>query len=119
MTTGVPIIQAPGPLAVSSANPRYFTAGAAHEAIYLTGSHVNNNFHDGLGMGPDCPEDPERFDFGAYLELLTERGHNFIRLWAMGAVSGPAVPGQRALLHDAAAMATHRTWISQRPQAQV
>ena len=74
--------QPPGPLAVSSANPRYFTATAAPEqAVYLTGSHVNNNFHDGLGLGRDCPEEPERFDFDAYLELLTERGHNFIRLW--------------------------------------
>ena len=74
--------QPPGPLAVSSANPRYFTATAAPEqAVYLTGSHVNNNFHDGMGLGRDCPEEPERFDFDAYLELLTERGHNFIRLW--------------------------------------
>jgi hypothetical protein len=71
-----------GPLVVSIANPRYFTvAGAPEKAIYLTGSHVNNNLHDGLGPGRECPEDPEPFDFGAYLELLTERGHNFIRLW--------------------------------------
>jgi hypothetical protein len=74
-----------GPLAVSRSNPRYFTAvsatGAPEQAVYLTGSHVNNNLHDGLGLGRDCPEDPERFDFDAYLELLTERGHDFIRLW--------------------------------------
>src|SRR4029453_1719418 len=75
-------MQTAGPLAVSGTNPRYFTAvGAPERAIYLTGSHVNNNLHDGLGFGPDCPEQPERFDFDAYLELLTERGHNFIRLW--------------------------------------
>ena len=74
--------QPPGPLAVSSANPRYFAAAAAPEqAVYLTGSHLNNNFHDGMGLGRDCPEEPERFDFDGYLELLTERGHNFIRLW--------------------------------------
>jgi hypothetical protein len=71
-----------GPLVISRANPRYFTvAGAPEEAVYLTGSHVNNNFHDGLGPGRDCPDEPERFDFNAYLELLTARGHNFIRLW--------------------------------------
>jgi hypothetical protein len=76
------VTQPPGPLAVSSANPRYFSAvEAPQQAVYLTGSHVNNNFHDGLGLGRDCPEEPERFDFDAYLELLTERGHNFIRLW--------------------------------------
>jgi Family of unknown function (DUF6298) len=71
-----------GPLVVSSANPRYFTAaGAPERALYLTGSHVNNNFHDGLGFGRDCPDNSERFDFDAYLNLLTERGHNFVRLW--------------------------------------
>lgn len=71
-----------GPLVVSDNNPRYFTAaGDPETAIYLTGSHVNNNVHDGLGSGRDCPEDPERFDFDAYLQLLNERGHNFIRLW--------------------------------------
>ena len=76
------ITHPPGPLTVSSANPRYFAAAAdSEEAIYLTGSHINNNFHDGMGMGGDCPQDPERFDFDAYVELLTERGHNFIRLW--------------------------------------
>jgi hypothetical protein len=74
--------QAPGPLAVSDNNPRYFTVvGDPETAIYLTGSHVNNNFHDGLGLGRECPEEPERFDFDAYLRLLTDRRHNFIRLW--------------------------------------
>jgi hypothetical protein len=74
-----------GPLVVSKTNQRYFAVahaeGAAEKPVYLTGSHVSNNFHDGLGPGRDCPEDPERFDFDAYLELLSERGHNFIRLW--------------------------------------
>jgi hypothetical protein len=71
-----------GPLVVSSTNPQYFTtADAPGEAVYLTGSHVNNNLHDGMGFGRDCPEDPERFDFNAYLDLLAERAHNFIRLW--------------------------------------
>jgi hypothetical protein len=77
--------QLPGPLVVSKINPRYFavadTTGESEKLIYLTGSHVNNNFHDGLGFGRDCPEDPERFDFDAYLKLLSQRGHNFIRLW--------------------------------------
>ena len=71
-----------GPLVVSKTNPRYF-AIAGHDArvIYLTGAHVNNNFHDGLGFGLECPEDPERFDFGDYLDFLEAHGHNFIRLW--------------------------------------
>src|SRR5215218_5535342 len=74
-----------GPLIVSRTNPRYFTVAsgddAERRAIYLTGSHVNNNFHDGLGEGRDCPECPEEFDYTAYLKFLTNHGHNFIRLW--------------------------------------
>jgi hypothetical protein len=74
-----------GPLVVSEANPRYFTVAASdaadRRAVYLTGSHVNNNFHDGSGPGADCAEIPERNDYRGYLEFLKERGHNFIRLW--------------------------------------
>ena len=71
-----------GPLVVCAANPRYFAlADAPDRAVYLTGSHVNNNFHDGLGFGRDCPDTPELFDFAAYLEFLVTRGHNFARLW--------------------------------------
>jgi hypothetical protein len=84
MASEPPKTPTPGPLTVSSINPRYFTVasgGSAGRAVLLAGSHVNNNFHDGLGPGRDCPETPERFDFDAYLELLTDRGHNFIRLW--------------------------------------
>src|SRR5215213_3181983 len=76
---------AAGPLVVSETNPRYFTVAAsdvAHRrAVYLTGSHVNNNFHDGSGPGADCGEVPEPNDFRGYLGFLKERGHNFIRLW--------------------------------------
>jgi hypothetical protein len=79
------IADAPGPLTVSSVNPRYFavesTEAPRGKVVYLTGSHCNNNFHDGLGMGNECPDEPERFDFDTYLEFLTERGHNFIRMW--------------------------------------
>ena len=77
--------RAPGPLTVSPSNPRYFTVASNHEtaprAIYLTGSHIWNNFHDGMGPGSDCSQTPEQFDYGAYLEFLKEHGHNFIRLW--------------------------------------
>jgi hypothetical protein len=76
---------AAGPLVVSETNPRYFT-GAVDDAtdqraVYLTGSHVNNNFHDGSGPGADCSETPEPNDFRGYLGFLKVRGHNFIRLW--------------------------------------
>jgi hypothetical protein len=71
-----------GPLVVSTANPRYFTV-ASHErkAVYLTGSHIWNNLHDGMGPGAACAETSEQLDYGAYLDFLDEHGHNFIRLW--------------------------------------
>jgi hypothetical protein len=76
---------AAGPLVVSERNARYLAVAADDEtdgrAVYLTGSHVNNNFHDGSGPGPDCADTPEPNDFRAYLAFLKERGHNFIRLW--------------------------------------
>ncbi len=75
---------AAGPLAVSETNPRYFSAPAhdgGRKIVYLTGSHVNNNFHDGMGFGKERPEQPERFDYPGYLEFLRSHGHNFIRLW--------------------------------------
>jgi hypothetical protein len=74
-----------GPLTVSTANPRYFTAAAGdtagQQAVYLTGSHIWNNLHDGMGPGQGCAETPERFDYDAYLDFLATHGHNFIRLW--------------------------------------
>ena len=73
---------APGPLVVSTANPRYFTvASDERKAVYLTGSHIWNNLHDGMGPGADCGEISEQLHYGAYLAFLEERGHNFIRLW--------------------------------------
>lgn len=71
-----------GPLAVSKANPRYFAIGSNDgQVVYLTGSHLNNNFHDGMGPGADCAETPESNDFSAYLDFLKSHGHNFVRLW--------------------------------------
>ena len=74
---------AAGPLVVSAVNPRYFSIGsdAADRAVYLTGSHIWNNFHDGMGPGAACAETAEQLDFGDYLAFLKEHGHNFIRLW--------------------------------------
>jgi hypothetical protein len=72
---------APGPLVVSAINPRYFTVGSSNAAVYLTGSHIWNNFHDGMGPGANCTERPELFDRDNYFAFLNEHGHNFIRLW--------------------------------------
>jgi hypothetical protein len=79
-----PRLSTPGPLVVSARNPRYFTPASgehAGRAVYLTGSHIWNNLHDGMGPGAEAPDEPERLDFDAYLRFLTDRGHNFIRLW--------------------------------------
>src|SRR4030095_10667373 len=74
-----------GPLIISEANPRYFTiasdSATEEQAVYLTGSHIWHNFHDGMGPGSDCDETTENLDFDAYLKFLKEHGHNFIRLW--------------------------------------
>lgn len=79
---------AAGPLVVCKANPRYFAIasgesgeGAEERVVYLTGSHIWNNLHDGMGPGAACAGDPERFDYDAYLAFLKNHGHNFIRLW--------------------------------------
>ena len=71
-----------GPLVVAEANSRYFTvASDGRNAVYLTGSHIWNNLHDGMGPGAGCAETSERFDYRDYLDFLAEHGHNFIRLW--------------------------------------
>src|SRR5688572_6903479 len=52
-----PSLRAQGPLVVSTVNPRYFTVTSgprSGEAVYLTGSHIWNNLHDGMGPGPAC-----------------------------------------------------------------
>jgi hypothetical protein len=88
---------AAGPLVVSESNPRYFTTRSGketnREAIYLTGSHIWNNFHDGMGPGADCGETPEQFDYHAYLTFLKEHGHNFIRLWRWEQFKSQAAAG--------------------------
>lgn len=85
-----------GPLRVSRVNPRYFTAlsGAGERAVYLTGSHIWNNFHDGMGPGAECAATPERFDYDVYVAFLAERGHNFIRLWRWEQIRSQAAGGQ-------------------------
>jgi hypothetical protein len=85
---------APGPLVVSRTNPRYFTvAGDETRAVYLSGSHIWNNLHDGMGPGPECAQLPEELDFEAYLDFLADRGHNFIRLWRWEQVRSLAAGG--------------------------
>lgn len=83
----------PGPLEVSADNPRYFTVRSDGRAVYLTGSHIWNNFHDGMGPGATAPASPEKLDYDSYLDFLTARGHNFIRLWRWEQFSSQAAGG--------------------------
>jgi hypothetical protein len=68
------------PLEVSKANPGYFTVASGDAgdrvAVYLTGSHIWNNFHDGMGPGSECAVAPELLDYAAYLGFLEDHGHN-------------------------------------------
>src|SRR2546430_7146809 len=86
-----------GPLVVSEANPRYVTVASGatidRKAVYLTGSHIWNNFHDGLGPGTDCIEEPEQNDYGAYLTFLKDHGHNFFFFQAEDGIRDLTVTG--------------------------
>ena len=66
---------ASGPLRLNPLNPRYFTDGSGR-AVYLTGSHTWTNFQD---AGPTDP--PAVFDWTAYLNVLEQHHHNFMKLW--------------------------------------
>jgi hypothetical protein len=66
---------APGPLQVSSDNPRYFSDPEGR-IVFLTGSHTWANLQD---MGRS--DSPPVFDYPAYLKFLKNNNHNFFRLW--------------------------------------
>jgi len=61
-------------LRVHSKNPRYFTDDSG-KGIYLTGSHTWANLQD-IGVPGRRP-----FPYTDYLDFLSSRGHNFMRLW--------------------------------------
>jgi uncharacterized protein DUF6298/collagenase-like protein with putative collagen-binding domain len=67
---------APGPLRVSTENPRYFADGSSRP-ILLAGSHTWADLVDN-GFG----DPPPVFDYPRYLDFLVRENHNLIRLWA-------------------------------------
>jgi hypothetical protein len=68
-------------LRTSAVNPRYFTNGTGR-AVYLTGSHVWWNLQGERTWRVDCERNRAApFRFTDYLDHLTRRSHNFIRLW--------------------------------------
>jgi hypothetical protein len=91
--TGSTLLAQPaaGPLRVHPTNPRYFTDGTklpdgSPKAVYLTGSHTWNVLQDSDEV------ESRRFDYDAFLDLLTRHDHNFFRLWTrMGTGGGPPV----------------------------
>ncbi|MBM4028243.1 MAG: hypothetical protein FJ280_23045, partial [Planctomycetes bacterium] len=81
-----PAKKATGPLRVHPTNPRYFTDGTKNpdgslKAVYLTGSHTWNSLQDGAFFTAENADPPPRFNFEAYLDVLQQHNHNFIRLW--------------------------------------
>jgi hypothetical protein len=63
-----------GPLRTHPTNPRYFTDDRG-DAIYLTGSHTWAVIQETTFEGqPDFP-------FDEFLEMVSDHGHNFVRLW--------------------------------------
>jgi hypothetical protein len=84
-----------GPLVVSAANPRYFAAApgdAAGRAIYLAGSHIWNNLHDGMGPGAACADTAEAFDYEALPRFLATARAQLHPALALGAIQ---VAGRR------------------------
>ena len=66
--------QMEGPLRAHPENSRYFTDNSG-KAIYMTGSHTWANFQESR------TPDGTLFDYSAYLNMLKEHNHNFIRQW--------------------------------------
>ena len=99
-----------GPLTVSATNPRYFTHAGdpTGRAVYLTGSHIWNNLHDGMGPGAEGPAEPERFDFDALPALPRRARPQLHPAVALGAVPVAGRRRQLPPVHDAAAVGAHR-----------
>lgn len=76
---------AKGPLRVLEPNPRYFTDGTGR-AVYLTGSHIWNNFQDWTDQGS--------LDFATHLKFLQDHNHNFVRLWTWEHAGVPRSQGK-------------------------
>lgn len=68
--------QLSGPLQHNPANPRYFTDGSG-KAIYLTGSHTWAVMQDIWLEG----DEPIITDYNAFITMLADYGHNFMRFW--------------------------------------
>ncbi len=68
--TGIP----PGPLRVSTVNPRYFTSDGSH-AVLLAGDHTWANLQD------EGTPAPAVFDYNGYMSFMNSHGYNIMHLW--------------------------------------
>ena len=93
-----------GPLVVHPCNGRYFQNSATGQLVYLTGSHTWANLVD---IGPSDP--PPEFDFTGQLDWMTERGHNFVRMWTWELLSWDTSANRDDKLHTSAPMPYART----------
>ncbi|MGH9838184.1 MAG: DUF6298 domain-containing protein [Blastocatellia bacterium] len=77
--------QAPasGPLRVHAINKRYF-ADASGKVVYLTGSHNWDTFQRWFEGQEGAGKAGLPASFTAYLDVLQNHNHNFVRLWVAG-----------------------------------
>jgi hypothetical protein len=92
-----------GVLCIHPQNPRYFTDNTGR-AVYLTGAHTWANLVD---ISPSDP--PAKFDFGAYLDWMTEHNYNFIRLWTWEPATWNTKANRENALHTCAPQPFART----------
>ncbi len=64
-----------GPLKHLPPNPNYFTDNSG-KAIFLTGSHIWENFQDIYSE-----ENRPKVDWKEYLDMMESKHHNFMRMW--------------------------------------
>ena len=101
-------------------NPRYFAvAGNEAKAIYLTGSHIWNNFHDGLGPGKDVRRGAGAQRLRCVSRVPQEARSQLHPTLALGAVQVAGGGRQLPSVHDAAAVAAHRSRNGEGWQAEV
>src|SRR4030095_3080157 len=66
--------QTTGPLKLSTKTPSY-VSDQNGKIVYLTGSHTWANMQEIQMKGA------KSFDYEAYLDMMEQNGHNFMRMW--------------------------------------
>jgi hypothetical protein len=87
--------------------------------VYVTGSHIWNNLHDGMGPGAACPQTPEQFDYIGYLRLPGRAWSQLHPALALGAAPVPGCWRRLPPVHDATAVGANRRRSGEGRQAEV